>query len=165
MIAHLLNRLKSHQLRIESCTLLAPACSLDLYHSNFLPVLQGKTKLSIKDLSIYNLKDELEKDDHVGRIYRKSLLYLVSNALERRPEPPPENPQPKPLLGMEAFEKLVRTVRSKPKFIYSNGVEGQRTRSSSHGGFDNDTYTMNHVLERVLGKRPKDPFTKEDLDY
>ncbi|GJL50678.1 MAG: hypothetical protein NPIRA01_19050 [Nitrospirales bacterium] len=121
--------------------------------------------MKIKDLTVYNLKDELEQDDQVARIYRKSLLYLVSNSLERRPEPPPEDLKSKPLLGMQIYEKLVKTVRSKPRFIYSNGVDGRRTRSTSHGGFDNDIYTMNHVLERMLGKKPADPFTTDDLDY
>ncbi len=168
VIAHLLHTLRRYQFRIETCTLLAPACSLDLYKSHYLPVLEGKTTLSIKDLTIYNLKDELELDDHVAKLYRKSLLYLVSNALERRPAPQPDDsdtPQPKPLLGMEAFVKDVEIVKSKPQFIYSNGLNGRRTRSTTHGGFDNDIYTMNHVLERMLGKKPKDPFTEEDLDY
>ncbi|MCA9471756.1 MAG: C1 family peptidase [Nitrospirales bacterium] len=165
VIAHLLHTLRRYKFKIETCTLLAPACSVDLYHSHYLPVLQGKTILKINDLTIYNLRDELEQDDHVAKIYRKSLLYLVSNALERRPDPPSDDSQSKPLLGMEIFATLVKTVRSKPQFIYSNGVEGKRTRSTTHGGFDNDIFTMNHVLERVLGKKPADPFTEDDLDY
>ena len=164
-IAHLLHTLRRYRLQIETCALLAPACSVDLYHSHYLPVLQGKTSLKIKDMTIYNLKDELERDAPVAEIYRKSLLYLISNALEQRQDPLFSESQPIPLLGMEVFAKLVKTVSDKPRFIYSNGVDGQRTRSTTHGGFDNDIYTMNHVLERMLGKKPKDPFTEEDLDY
>jgi hypothetical protein len=108
-------------------------------------------------MAIYNLKDELEQDDNVAKIYRKSLLYLVSKAFERVKD--------KPLLGMENYEDLVTTVGPQPLFIYSNGVEGQRTRSTSHGGFDNDVYTMNHILRRVLGGAPGQPFTKVNLDY
>jgi hypothetical protein len=84
-------------------------------------------------------------------------LYLVSNAFERTQE--------KPLLGMEKFAKLVTRVRSAPTFIYSNGVDGQRTRSTSHGGFDNDMYTMNHILSRVLGRKPDTPFSEKSLRY
>ena len=164
VIAHLLHTLRRHQFKIETCTLLAPACSVDLYHSHYLPVLQGKTSLKIKDMTIYNLKDELERDAPVAEIYRKSLLYLISNALEQRQDPLFSESQPIPLLGMEVFAKLVKTVSDKPRFIYSNGVDGQRTRSKTHGGFENDIYTMNHVLERVLGKKPRDPFTSDDLD-
>ena len=108
-------------------------------------------------MAIYNLKDELEENDNVAKVYRKSLLYLVSKAFEKVKD--------KPLLGMENFESMATTVGPQPKFIYSNGVEGQRTRSKSHGGFDNDVYTMNHILRRVLGGAPKQPFTIENLDY
>jgi Papain family cysteine protease/Alpha/beta hydrolase of unknown function (DUF900) len=157
VIAHLLQTLRQRKVAFSSCSLLAPACSLDLYHKAYLPVLQKKTKLTLGDMVVYNLKDQLETDDNVGKIYRKSLLYMVSNAFERE--------DAKPLLGMEKFTKEVKTAGSMPQFIYSNGTEGQRTRSTSHGGFDNDHYTMNHILRRILGKAPTQPFTAESLDY
>jgi len=124
-------------------------------------------------MAIYNLKDELEMDDNVAKIYRKSLLYLVSNAFERVKEKQlvgmdifePTDKNGKPLLGMAHFENKVNKVGTAPKFIYSNGVEGQRTRSTSHGGFDNDPFTMNHILRRILGKSPSTDFTKDNLDY
>lgn len=156
-LAHLLQALRRSNVNIASCSLMAPACTIDLYHDAYLPVLQNKTKIKLSDMAIYNLKDELERDDHVAKVYRKSLLYLVSKAFERVND--------KPLLGMENFEALATKVGQQPKFIYSNGVEGQRTRSTTHGGFDNDVYTMNHILRRVLGGAPKQPFTKENLDY
>ncbi len=157
VIAHLLQILCNNSINFSTCSLMAPACTLDLYHDAYLPVLQKKTRLELGDMAIYNLKDELEQNDHVAKIYRKSLLYLVSKAFERVKD--------KPLLGMENFEDLATTVASQPKFLYSNGVEGQRTRSTSHGGFDNDVYTMNHILQRVLGEPPKPKFTEKNLDY
>lgn len=157
VIAHLLQTLRRTSVNFSSCSLLAPACSIDLYHAAYLPVLEDKTKLKIDDLAVYNLKDQLEQDDAVAKVYRKSLLYLVSNAFEGVKE--------RPLLGMEKFEDLAQMAGSMPRFIYSNGVEGQRTRSTTHGGFDNDPYTMNHVLKRVLGRKPDQPFTREILDY
>ncbi len=39
------------------------------------------------------------------------------------------------------------------------------SRSESHGGFDNDDYTLNSVLFRILGKEPKRPFTIRELQY
>ena len=39
------------------------------------------------------------------------------------------------------------------------------SRSDTHGGFDNDEYTMNSVLYRILGQAPKRPFTLRDLQY
>ncbi len=156
VIAHLLKTLRRNQITFATCTLLAPACSVDLYHDAYLPVLQKKGKLRINEISIYNLKDKLELDDNVGIVYRKSLLCLVSNAFERTKE--------KPLLGMERFVKQVQSVNSLPEFIYSNG-SGRRTKSRSHGGFDNDENTMNDILRRVLGHMPEKPFTEEILNY
>jgi pimeloyl-ACP methyl ester carboxylesterase len=157
VIAHLLRTLRRRNIHFTSCALLAPACSVDLYHEAYLPVLEKKTNIKVDDLRIYNLKDELELDDHVAKVYRKSLLYLVSNAFERDKE--------KPLLGMEKFKKQVASAGRLPRFIYSNGVEGQRTRSTSHGGFDNDVYTMNHILRMILGEAPDEPFREKELDY
>ena len=137
-------------MHFSTCALLAPACSVDLYHQAYLPVLEKKTQNKVDDLRVYNLKDELELDDHVAKVYRKSLLYLVSNAFEREKQ--------NPLLGMEKFKNEVVSVGKLPRFIYSNGVEGQRTRSTSHGGFDNDVYKMNHILRMILGKSPDEPF-------
>jgi len=157
VIAYLLRTLSRSNITFSTCSLLAPACSLDLYDKSYLPVLQKKSKLTLGDMVIYNLKDQLEQDDNVSKIYRKSLLYLVSNAFESEKE--------RPLLGMEKFKDRVKGANSLPQFIYSNGTEGQRTRSTSHGGFDNDIFTMNHILKRVLGASPIYPFTTEDLDY
>jgi len=156
-IAHLLQTMRRSNIHISSCSLMAPACTIDLYHDSYLPVLQEKTKIKLTEMAIYNLRNELEEGDNVAKVYRKSLLYLISKAFERVKD--------KPLLGMENFEALATTVGPQPRFIYSNGIEGKRTRSTSHGGFDNDVYTMNHILRRVLGKKPKPQFTRANLDY
>ena len=136
---------------------MAPACSIEQYKQTYLPVIQGKTSLKIENLYIYNLMAQLERSDNVGGVYEKSLLYLVSNAFERK--------KGKPLLGMAKFKKLVSTAQGRPKFIYSNGVDGKESLSTSHGGFDNDPATMNNILYSILGKTPKEPFKKGDLDY
>jgi hypothetical protein len=157
VIAHLLQIMRRTDASFATCSLMAPACTIKLYQKSYLPVLQKKTKVKLDDLTVYNLKDQLELDDNVAKVYQKSLLYLVSRAFERVDE--------MPLLGMEKFEELVTVAHSQPKFIYSNGIEGQRSRSTSHGGFDNDVYTMNHILRRLLGETPKKPFTEKILEY
>lgn len=159
LFAHLLNTLKNDKLVFESCTLLAPACTVDLYHKTYLRILEGKHKLRLKQMKILNLKDRLELDDTVvsNMVYRKSLLYLVSNAFERVAE--------RPLLGMEKFKSQLETSEHGPTIIYSNGVSGNKTRSTSHGGFDNDVRTMNYLLKTILGAEPKRFFTKSDLEF
>jgi len=161
LTAHLANTLKklSPDLRIKSCSLMAPAATLGLYEKTFRPMLQKKSSFGIDGMRIYNLSDRLERDDNVALIYRKSLLYLVSRAFEEKP--------PTALLGMKKFNKgLTRGISDRLEFVYSNGVNGNpRTGATSHGGFDNDPATMNDILEHILGKSPKHPFRDDDLKY
>lgn len=149
-------------LEIGTLSLLAPACTLDVFMSKYSDAVKGGPDLSIGNTVVYNLNDQMEKEDNVVKIYRKSLLYLVSNAYEDEPETP--------LLGMEKFNDLISLSEydGRLEFVYSTGrAKGKtRTASVSHGGFDNDIYTMNDILKRVTGRKtPIRPFTREDLDY
>ena len=101
------------------------------------------------------LTDTLERDDTVTKLYNKSLLYLVSNAFERIPE--------KPIFGMQKFNKAISHQHLSQ--IYTGTQNTAKTRSRTHGGFDNDVNTMNSLLKTVLGEAPKRPFQKSDLDY
>ncbi len=159
LFAHLLKTLSQRDVTLDSVTLMAPACSVELYHDAYLPVLEGAARLKVSRMQVINLRDTLEQDDSVlsPLVYRKSLLYLVSNAFERV--------EARPLLGMERFKDGVRTHRGKPEFHWSNGVSGSRTRSRTHGDFDNDPVTMNHVLRTVLGGNPRRRFEAADLDF
>jgi len=159
LLGHLLNALDVLDIPdlIESCNLMAPACSIDFYKQCYEPRLagakSGKTKVKLPNLSIYNLSEKLELDDNVALVYRKSLLYLVSNALERQTE--------KPILGMQRYSK--RLAKHPGLSIqYSDGKKGA-TLSTSHGGFDNDVPTMNSIMTQILAKAPKEPFTKEEM--
>ena len=90
---------------------------------------------------------------YVIKAYQRSLLYAVSNALERK--------QGKPILGMQKFSKVLERARGL-NINYSNG-RGTVTRSQSHGGFDNDTHAVNSLLMRVLNGRPKKPFNDQEM--
>ena len=142
---------------IESCSLMAPACSIDFYREHYEPRLSGqdvgKAKVRLPALDIYNLSKKLELDDTVVFVYHKSLPCLVSRALERQIG--------KPLLGMQRYaEKL--TLPPGMSIHYSNGKRGVTT-STSHGGFDNDAKTINAIMVQILGKVPAKPFTKEEM--
>lgn len=136
---------------------MAPACRIQLYESHYVPALKKANALRLKQLQVLNLSDSLELDDNVVKIYRKSLLYLVSNAFERDDEVP--------LLGMQKFKKKINLIGGKTKLLYSNGKSGSVTRSKTHGGFDNDLTTMNFVLKSILGKRAKNGFEAGELKY
>ncbi|WP_372882999.1 C1 family peptidase [Psychromonas sp.] len=157
LIGHLLEGVdRITTARFDSCSLLAPACSIDFFKRQYGPRLSNhpSKKSKIKSLDIYNLNDKLEQDDNVAWAYRKSLLYLVSRAFERTVS--------KPLLGMDNYARNINTAEIT---LYTSTGKGSFTRSKSHGGFDNDVYTMNTVLRKILKKRAKKPFTEAELKY
>ena len=161
----------------KSLQFLAPAISVDSFKKFLMPyIVSGECPLP----TMYVLSDVGERDDTVGP-YGKSLLYLVSNAFEGKRETP--------ILGMERFissesqdpnKELVdkevealfkKKVNGLPSLIRA-GEGGRSTllspslsRSETHGGFDNDEYTLNSVLYRILEDKPKRPFTLRDLQY
>lgn len=154
--AHLLSRLADldAQLRVSTCSLLAPAATNALFEEQLQPLLQSEF---LKEITIYNLSDQLERDDDVAKVYGKSLLYLVSRAFEEASEAP--------LLGMQQYNKLLDTSGLPLEFVYAKSRRAGRSRSATHGGFDNDPATMNDVLRRILGEKPIRPFTEKDLEY
>lgn len=159
LLGHLLDALDSLGIPdlVSTCSLMAPACTVKFYNEHYRPRLgaaaTGGKVVRLPRLDVYNLTDALELDDNVVKAYRKSLLYLVSRALERD--------RNKPLLGMQAYSKKLAAPGL--RFVYSNGKTG-RTRSTSHGGFDNDIDTLNAIMATVLGHKAPHEFTKEEME-
>lgn len=161
LLGHLLHALDDLDIAdlIDSCSLMAPACSIDFYKEHYEPRLHeqaqaiGEGKVRLPVLTIYNLTEQLELDDNVALVYRKSLLYLVSRALERQTD--------KPLLGMQRYSKKLNAYPGM-SIHYSDGKKGVTT-STSHGGFDNDAKTMNTIMTQILEKAPAKPFTKIEM--
>jgi len=143
---------------IASCTLLAPACTVDFFNAVYKPRL-GKQpaagQVPLPKLRVYNLQDDAEQDDNVAAIYGKSLLYLVSRALERQKD--------KPLLGLERDCRKRHLAGIDGLEILYASEGSHQSASTSHGGFDNDLATMNGLLRLVLGKAPSQPFTAEEM--
>ena len=147
LIAHLLDAVDAMnplKTPVKSCSLMAPACTVDLFKKSYLPRI-GKTGAAsgVSKLWQYNLIDQREEDDSVGP-YRKSLLYFVSNAFE--------DERKMPLLGMEKFKSEV-PAKAGHKIHYA-GRAPSITNSETHGGFDNDRKTMNDILKNILGQKP-----------
>lgn len=161
LLAHLLSAIQglAPRLRINSCSLLAPAATVDLFDSHYKPIIGTDAgQFGIDEMTIYNLSEKLELDDSVGP-YRKSLLYFVSRSFEED--------TPAPILGMQCYSKKIERTAPSLKFVYSQGDSAMEPRSLSkvHGGFDNDPATLNDLLRRVLGGQPKRSFTESDLKY
>jgi pimeloyl-ACP methyl ester carboxylesterase len=149
--------------RIRTCALMAPACTHALFNEIYKPFVRQRDgdEFGIDRMRIYNLSDELEKDDTVTPAYRKSLLYLVSNAFEEELS--------ERILGMQASARHLRQLPGGQVFrfeVSTGSGDNRPTTATTHGGFDNDVATMNHILKTVL--RSQDltrEFTKDDLDY
>jgi hypothetical protein len=170
-------------IKLKTLQFMAPAIRLDLFKELVLPlVTSGKCPHPTN----YILSDAGERDDTVGP-YGKSLLFLVSNAFE--------GALGVPLLGMERFVSAKGETRDRfihkdhkwttsffetkidgsPSLIVAGNEELDKqfgvlqganlSRSETHGGFDNDRDTMNSVLARVLGAKPRRAFEVRDLQY
>jgi hypothetical protein len=140
--------------QFATCTMWAPACTMDFYRENYLPAIRGGT---IKEFTIFTLTDRAEQDDNCANIYHKSLLYLVSHAFEKELRKPWfSNADGEPILGMEKFvRKLADRDRPKEWVLSPNAVPEGRpgsSRSTTHGGFDDDSATLKATLARILGE-------------
>ena len=91
MIGPLLDLLRSRKVKVGSLSLFAPACTVDFANTYYARNIG--TTVPADKVSIDILSDEIEQNDSVGP-YGKSLLYLVSRALE--------NTHKTPILGLEA---------------------------------------------------------------
>jgi Papain family cysteine protease len=146
--AHLLPELLRAKLTVQGIYLMAPACRVDLFQQNVLPAYEaGK----VPAYTQFHLSDNVEQDDNCASLYNRSVLYLVSNACERKPKTP--------ILGMEKFVHFVDPAKppsSKVKvwdFITAptapDGALTMRCRATSHIAFDTDPDTVRAILERI----------------
>lgn len=163
-LAHLLARWKDlGGPPIQNLIFLAPAATHALYADLIRPRMRDRT---VEELTLFRLSEDDEKRDTVQQIYRKSLLYLVSNSYQKTKHQL-EGPSV-PLIGMhrfqEEFEPLTEGYKRRATVYVTD--EDPETTSSTHGGFDNDLATMNTVLRLVLGDRygQAEPFTEEELE-
>ncbi len=136
---------------IASCTLWAPACTMDLFHQLYAPAIEADR---LRRFSLFTLTDKAERDDDCANIYHKSLLYLVSNALESRPRIPIVR-DGVPILGMEKFAKEDAVVKSLgDRWVQAPNTEPMGSPGSSgarhHGDFHNDPATLRATLTRIL---------------
>ncbi len=161
--AHALPHLVGLGVPFKSLHFMAPAITVASFKRLVLPFVRD-SRCPIP--SLFVLGDEAERGDSVGP-YGKSLLYLVSNAFEGRREVP--------ILGMERFIGMddevtrlaQRTVGGHPALVVSGRGQGSASmsRSSTHEGFDNDPFTLNSILRRILGGEPARAFTARDVQY
>ncbi|HXF45861.1 MAG TPA: C1 family peptidase, partial [Burkholderiaceae bacterium] len=181
LLGHLLGKLAAAPLRIATCTLYAAACSVRFAVQKYLD--EAKPILSSTDIALHYLTDANEKRDYLAgsrhfHLYGKSLLYLVSRALDDK--------RKMPLLGFERavepgyeanadqwvasehdalrewqrrFKGTLAPVAEPNIAVAANG----KTVQATHGSFDNNVRVIAATIERITGSKPVKPI--EWLDY
>ncbi len=153
---------------LASAHLYAPACSVAFANTQY-----ASNEEVMKRLHLDVLSDTVERDDTVASIYRKSLLYLVSNALETDLHTP--------ILGLAnvadanysgwdgssdtnetlntwraaaaAADLAARTTLVTDSTITTAFDEAGKPikQPAAHGSFDNDITVLTRTLERITG--------------
>jgi hypothetical protein len=156
--APLVKALVDEGVRIATCTLWAPACTIELFRATYLPAIQNG---GIERFALFTLSDKVERDDHCANVYHKSLLYLVANAFEENPRIPLFE-DGEPLLGLEKFVRedddlvaLFKTDAAEWILAPTGEAVGAQRRSDAHahGDFDDDEATVRATLARILARR------------
>ena len=144
----------------KSLHFLAPAIRVDAFRETLLPRI-GKGR-GVDSLSLFTMNRDYERGDNCAGIYRKSLLYLIHEALE--------DERKTDILGLEtslrADSALCELLGLGPdpalaagEVIWSvSAADSGRSASTSesHGGFDDDAPTMNSVARRILAREDAD---------
>lgn len=183
LLGHLLTCMGgiAHAPRVASATLFAPACSTRFAVDHYLPAVD-RGQLAAGAIRLHVLSDENERADGLPSpglaAYGKSLLYLVSRALDDQ--------RKMPLLGMaralepryandgsQWAEGELETVQrwqaawpaGNAHVVSTRDVRNTRTGSqvqATHGSFDNNIDALTAVIERIKGGKIE---PMEWLDY
>jgi hypothetical protein len=156
---------------VKSVHLYAPACTVAFANKHYAPHTQV-----MKSLYLDILSDKSELDDNVAKIYQKSLLYFISNALEADSRTPilglanVYDPQYSGWDGSSGSAEVLANWRDAvakseiiqqqrlrlhdEKFVVLRDAAAEKTENPSHGGFDNNVDIVGTTLTRILGHAP-----------
>lgn len=137
--SYIVNRLKWN---FETVNFMAPAVRADTFKANVVPAIKsGKVKV----YNQFELTDAMELKDPTCKPilgYSRSLLYLVSQSFEKGVTTP--------ILGMEKFfnSEIVPLGLGNVNVFKS---PGPASKSTTHGGFDDDDVTRDKILSLIKG--------------
>lgn len=142
--APLLQALQTNGIReIKSCTLWAPACTMQVFEKFYKPKIENNY---INRFALFTLTDKAEQDDNCGGVYRKSLLYLVSNSFDDKLRNPFSTKKyGMPILGMASCindNSSIKALIDSGKVAWIQSPVAPISESTSHGGFDDDEATL-----------------------
>jgi len=166
LLGYLIQEMRRLDLEMASATLFAPACTVKFAVDHYDDALRDGLLAS---LVCHNMNDEMERKDSVWK-YGKSLLYLVSRALE--------DVHKMPLLGLSRAWKPSNTYgemwhssqekslqnwgnRSPKAQLITYGRKhdpvdtGPSTIPLAHGSFDNDTKVVSKTIQSIRGRKLK----------
>jgi hypothetical protein len=173
LLGHMLDVLVKKDVPVSTCTLFAPACSLPFATQHYLAAARAGI-LDPAQTVFEILSDERERADSVGP-YGRSLLYLVSRALEDHhrmpllgmatawepvPTPPPFSPDAAhvwdPVRQWQA-EWPARKGPAPTLLTTATVSDGERDIPAAHGSFDNDVQVVSRTIQRIVGGALKTP--------
>ena len=143
--ARLLRELAADGWTVETLNLLAPATTVQRFQNDVEPQLRAGTVRRTLQL---HLTDECENNENgtmrAALLYKRSLLYLISNAFE--------GARGVPVLGMEKyFDRDVATALP-PNFTVRVAPTSAASGAVRHGDFDNDKKSRAAVIAHMLGQ-------------
>lgn len=150
---------KGFGMSIRSCSLWAPAASIGLFKATYLGAIRLR---QIERFALFALSDDAEQEDHCAHIYNKSLLYLISNALEDRQRIPGYR-DGEPIAGMAKFiaadpelRMLFKGRKAELVIAPNSEPEGSpmASRVTRHNDFDDDPYTVMATFSRIVSPQP-----------
>ena len=148
---HFLPMCRAEGISFQSLQLLAPAITCDDFQ-NYLQAMSANNGTP-PFTTMFTMNRTFERADQCMGVYRKSLLYLVSEACERE--------RKTPILGLEDYLRKDGAMQAffglgKPSttgtVVWSKSPTHSgrsATQSTTHGGFDDDAPTMDSVLRRI----------------
>ncbi len=140
--AHLLTELERDGWTVESLNLLAPATTVALYQREFAPRMASAM---VRRAVQFHLTDECENNEggamRAALLYKRSLLYLISNAFE--------GPHGVPVLGMRKYFERDVLPTLPAAWQYRVAPASAASSAVRHGDFDNDARTQAAVVAHI----------------
>ncbi len=140
--AHLLTELERDGWIVESLNLLAPATTVDLYERDIAPRVRNSM---VRRAAQFHLTDECENNEggamRTALLYKRSLLYLISNAFE--------GPHGVPVLGMRKYFERDVLPTLPANYQFRVAPASAASGAVRHSDFDNDAKTQAAVVAHI----------------
>jgi hypothetical protein len=133
----MIDRLAQEGMRFESASFMAPAVTVADFDLHLRPHLQSGV---LKRYQQFHLTDRAEQDDGSCGAYRRSLLYLVSEAFE--------GGRSTPIMGLQKFFDVYGPTLP---HTTAHVAPGAVSAATEHGEFDDDPGTRDQILRFMQG--------------